>query len=545
MAAVEFPEALNLCVEYVDRNVKEGRGERTALLYGDERYTYREVLENVCRAAHLLERMGLQREQRVLLVLSDHPEFVWFWFATVRMGAVVSAVNPDCKPEELAYYLEYTRSRIVVAEERLVGAGLDLDEARWLHGAIVCRGGSLGSAPPPPEIVRWETEGGLPAARRPGPAAAKVPVVRWEDVRAELPAEHEPADTLAEDVGVMLYTSGSTGFPKAVVHRHVDFLYNTHTYGLPVLGVREDDVTVGVPKLFFGYALGTNLLFPFRAGATVALFPEKSTAERVLEEIHRRRATILCSVPTMLNAMVHLECEPGRFDWSSLRITTSAGEALPGELYERYRAKFGHDVLDGIGSAELFHVYISNRPGDVVAGSLGKVVEGYEAKICDDEGRELPDGELGSLWIRGVSMGLGYFMRTEATRQSFRGEWFVSADKFRRDPDGRFWYGGRTDDLLKVGGRFLAPIEVENVLLSHPAVQEVAVVGYLDAEGLEKPRAFVVPRSGHEATEALAKELQALAKEKLQPWKYPRQVVFRDSLPKSDRGKVLKAALRR
>ena len=519
MAAVEFPEALNLCVEYVDRNVQEGRGDRTALLYKDERYTYRDVLEHVCKAANLLERLGLEREQRVLLVLSDHPEFVWFWFAAVRMGAVVSAVNPDCKPEELAYYLEYTRSRIVVAEARLVGNGLDLEKARWLRAAIVCRGD--GAAP----------EG-------------HVPVARWEDEVHALPSTHEPADTLAEDVGVMLYTSGSTGFPKAVVHRHVDFLYNTHTYGLPVLGVHQDDVTVGVPKLFFGYALGTNLLFPFRAGATVALFSEKSTAERVLEEIDRRRATILCSVPTMLNAMVHLECEPGRFDWSSLRITTSAGEALPGELYERYRQRFGHDVLDGIGSAELFHVYVSNRPGDVVAGSLGRVVEGYEAKICDDDGRELPDGELGSLWIRGVSMGLGYFMRTAATRQSFRGEWFVSADKFRRDPDGRFWYGGRTDDLLKVGGRFLAPIEVENVLLSHPAVQEVAVVGYLDAEGLEKPRAFVVPRSGHEATEALAKELQALAKEKLQPWKYPRQVVFRDSLPKSDRGKVLKAALR-
>lgn len=556
MGAVEFPEALNLCVEYVDRNVAEGHGDRTALLYGEERYTYREVLEHVCKAANLLERMGLEREQRVLLVLSDHPEFVWFWFAAVRMGAVVSAVNPECKPDELAYYLEYTRSRIVVAEERLLDGGLDLEGARWLRGAIVCRGGSAPLPPEPltavapvPEIARWEGEGGQAVrAHMPRPPVTMrgtpVPVVRWEDVSAGLRAEHEPADTLAEDVGVMLYTSGSTGFPKAVVHRHVDFLYNTHTYGLPILGLEEGDVTVGVPKLFFGYALGTNLLFPFRAGATVALFPDKSTAPRVLEEIDRRKATVLCSVPTMLNAMVHLECEPGRYDWSSLRITTSAGEALPGELYERYRARFGHDVLDGIGSAELFHVYVTNRPGDVVAGSLGKVVEGYEAKICDDDGRELPDGELGSLWIRGTSMGLGYFMRTAATRQAFRGEWFVSADKFRRDAQGRFWYGGRTDDLLKVGGRFLAPIEVENVLLSHPAVQEVAVVGYLDAEGLEKPRAFVVPRSGHGATEDLARELQALAKEKLQPWKYPRQVVFRNSLPKSDRGKVLKSALR-
>ncbi|AKU92246.1 benzoate-CoA ligase family protein [Vulgatibacter incomptus] len=515
---MEFPEALNLCVEYVDKNVREGRGERTALLYRDERYTYREVLEHVCKAANLLESLGLQREQRVLLMLSDHPEFVWFWFAAVRMGAVVSAVSPDCKPEELAYYLDYTRSRILVAEERLAGGALRLADAKWLEAAVFCRG-----------------EPRLPLPPR---------SVRWEDEAPKLSADHTPAETVAEDVGVMLYTGGSTGFPKAVVHRHVDFLYNTHTYGLPVLGLGPEDVTVGVPKLFFGYALGTNLLFPFRVGATVALFSERSTAERVLEEIDRRKATVLCSVPTMLNAMVHLEHEPNRYDWSRLRITTSAGEALPPELYRRYREKFGHEVLDGIGSAELFHVYISNRPGDVEVGSLGKVVEGYEARIRDDDGRDLPDGELGSLWIRGVSMGLGYFMRTEASRKVFRGEWFVSADKFRRDAEGRFWYGGRTDDLLKVGGRFLAPIEVENVLLAHPAVQEVAVVGYVDEEGLEKPRAFVVPAAGHAPGDALASELQALAKARLQPWKYPRQVVFRDSLPKSDRGKVLKSALR-
>ena len=517
--AIEFPEALNLCVEYVDHNVREGRGENVALLYGEERYTYREVLENVCRAANLLERVGLEPEQRVLLALSDHPEFVFFWFAAVRMGAVVSAVSPDCKPDEIAYYLDYTRSRVVVAEERLVGVNLFPDRARWLRHTIVCRGG--------PTVAHLGND-----------------VTRWEEARETLSADHTPAATTAEDVGVMLYTGGSTGFPKAVVHRHVDFLANTHAYGLPVLGLREGDVTVAVSKLFFGYALGNNLLFPFRAGATVALFPEKSTPERVLDEVTRRRATVLTSVPTTLNAMANLEVEPGRWDWSSLRITTSAGEALPSELHRRYVERFGHEVLDGIGSAELFHVYITNVPGDVTVGSLGRVVEGYEAKICDDEGREVPDGELGSLWIRGQSVGLGYFMRTEETRRHFRGEWFVSADKFRRDPQGRFWYGGRTDDLLKVNGRCLAPIEVENVLLAPPAVQEVAVVGFEDEKGLTKPRAFVVPRNGIPAGDDLARELQELAKRQLQPWKYPREIVFRESLPKSDRGKVLKKDLR-
>ncbi|WP_373047284.1 benzoate-CoA ligase family protein [Vulgatibacter sp.] len=518
MAAIEFPEALNLCVEYVDRNVREGRGDSVALLYGDERYTYREVLDHVCRAANLLERIGVQQEQRVLLALSDHPEFVFFWFAAVRMGAVVSAVNPDCKGEELAYYLDYTRSRVVVAEERLLGDTLQPAAAPWLRAAVVCRGG--------------------------GSAALGPKVVRWEDERASLSPDHSPAPTLAEDVGVLLYTSGSTGFPKAAVHRHVDFLFSTHTYGLPVLGLAPGDVSVAVSKLFFGYALGNNLLFPFRAGATVALFPDKSTPERVLDEVTRRKATLLTSVPTAINAMANLAVPAGRWDWSSLRLTTSAGEALPAEMHRRYTERFGHEVLDGIGSAELFHVYITNRPGDVTFGSLGRVVDGYEARICDDDGRELPHGELGSLWIRGQSVGLGYFMRTEASRQSFRGEWFVSADKFRRDGEGRFWYGGRTDDLLKVGGRFLAPIEVENCLLSHPAVAEVAVVGFEDEKGLVKPRAFVVPRAGIVPSDALASELQELAKRELQPWKYPRQIVFRSSLPKSDRGKVLKKELR-
>lgn len=514
---LRFPDELNLCVEFLDKRLEEGRGDDLALIYEDERYTYREVHEQVCKAAHLLERLGLEPEQRVLLMLGDHPEFVFFWFATVRMGAVVSAVSPDCKPEELAYYLRYTRSRVAVVEERLLAGTLDPSAFPLLRAVVACRGDGVAL----PDRV-W----------------------RWEDEREALPSEHEAAPTLAEDVGVMLYTGGSTGFPKAVVHRHVDFLYNAHAYGLPILGLRKGDVTVSVSKLFFGYALGTNLLFPFLAGATSVLIPQKATPERILEAVSLHRATLLCSVPTMLNAMASAELEAGRYDWSSLRITTSAGEALPPQLYERYVARFGHEVLDGIGSAELFHVYISNRPGDVTVGSLGKVVPGYEAKICDDDGRELPDGELGALWIRGESMGLGYFMKTAETRKVFRGEWFVSADKFRRDAEGRFWYGGRTDDLLKVGGRFLAPIEVENVLLAHPAVAEVAVVGFLDREGLLKPRAFVVPREGHEPGESLGRELQDWAKARLQPWKYPRQILFRDSLPKSDRGKILRTALR-
>ena len=523
MSLPDFPERVNLCSWFLDHNLEVGRGDRTALLYGDESWTYAEVLAQVCRAARLLQELGVQRDQRVLLALSDHPEFVFFWFAAVRLGCVVSHVSPDNRADELAFYLDYTRARVLVAEERLLGASLDPLAAPWLQGVVLCRGD---------------------AARPPLPATAGPRLVRWEDVPQDDSVFVPVADTLGEDVGVLLYTSGSTGQPKAVPHRHVDFLWSDALYAQPVLGLTERDVTVSISKLFFGYATGNNLLFPFRAGATVALFPDKSTPERVLDEVTRRRATLLTAVPTVLNQLAQLPDQPGRWDTSSLRVTTSAGEALPAELYGRFRARWGCEVLDGIGSAELFHVYCTNRLGDVVPGSLGRPVPGYELKICDDEARELPSGELGSLWVKGPSMGQGYLLRTESTREHFRGAWFVSADKFRRDEEGRFWFGGRADDLLKVSGRFLSPQEVENVLLSHPAVAEVAVAGFSDRDGLTKPRAFVVLRPGVRADDALAAALQALVKEKLAPWKYPREVHFRDGLAKNDRGKIQRSALR-
>jgi len=516
MTAPAFPERLNLCTEFLDRNLALGRGDKPALLYGEESYTYAEVLAQVCRAARLLEELGLQRDQRLLLALSDHPEFVFFWFAAVRLGAVVSHVSPDNRPDELRYFLEYTRARVVVAEERLVPALA----SPHLAAIVACRG-----------------------AGGPLPEGSGPRVARWEELPADDSAFVPAADTLAEDVGVLLYTSGSTGQPKAVPHRHVDFLHSNALYAEPVLGLTERDVTVSISKLFFGYATGNNLLFPFRAGATVVLFPDKATPERVLDEVTRRRATLLTAVPTVLHQLARTAPEPARWDLSSLRIVTSAGEALPAELYARFRERWGAEVLDGIGSAELFHVYCTNRLGDVVPGSLGRPVEGYELKVCDEQGAELTDGELGALWVRGPSMGQGYLLRTESTREHFRGAWFVSADKFRRDSDGRFWFGGRTDDLLKVLGKFLSPLELENVLLSHPAVAEVAVVGFTDEAGLVKPRAYVVPAAGVAPTEALAEELKALVRTRLAAWKAPREVLFRDGLPKNDRGKLQRNAL--
>jgi benzoate-CoA ligase family protein len=366
------------------------------------------------------------------------------------------------------------------------------------------------------------------------------------DYDAEL-ARTAPDTTIApthrDDVCAWLYTSGSTGFPKGAVHKQHDFVFNALTYGLPILGLGPKDIGISVPRLAFGYALGTNLLFPLLAGGSAVLFREKATPEKFFEQLARHRPTVFTAVPTALNQVLNAE-GIDRADFSSLRLTISAGEALPAELYQRWKKRTGVEILDGIGSAEMFHIFITNRLGDVKPGSLGKVVDGYEAKICDDEGRELPRGEVGTLWVRGDSMALEYWQQHDKSKHTFRGDWCVSADKFRQDDDGYFYFCGRGDDMLKVAGKWLSPVEVENALLTHPAVREAAVVGFKDADGLEKPKAFVALHSGYQAGEALAEALKAHVRERLAPFKAPRQVVFVDALPRNDRGKVLYAELR-
>ncbi|HEX8119049.1 MAG TPA: benzoate-CoA ligase family protein, partial [Pyrinomonadaceae bacterium] len=351
------------------------------------------------------------------------------------------------------------------------------------------------------------------------------------------PDEFEPADLSRDDVAIWLFTSGSTGHPKGAVHLQHDLPYNTECYAKGVLGVNEDDLTVSVPKLFFGYATGTNLLFPFAAGGATALFSERSTPEKMFEVIERYRPTVLTSVPTMINGMLNLEGAAGR-DLSSLRMCLSAGEALPAELYRRWVETFGVEIYDGIGSAEMFHIYITNRPGDVKPGSLGRVVEGYEAQVVDAEGRALPAGEMGTLRIKGDSAALCYWQAHEKSKQTFAGDWCTTGDQFHSDEEGYFWYHGRTDDMLKVSGVFVAPAEIENCLLQHEAVLEAAVVGYDEGSGLIKAKAFIVLREGHAAGEDLAQSIKEFVKSRLAPYKYPRRVEFVPALPKNDRGKI-------
>jgi benzoate-CoA ligase len=321
------------------------------------------------------------------------------------------------------------------------------------------------------------------------------------------------------------------------VHLQHDLPYNTEVFAKRTMGVNENDLTVSVPKLFFGYATGTNLLFPFAVGGATALFAERSTPEKMFEVIERYRPTILTTVPTMINAMLNAEDARAR-DISSIRFCYSAGEALPIEMYHRWKETFGVEICDGIGSAEMFHIYITNRPDDVKSGTLGRIVEGYEARIVDADGQEVSTGEMGTLRIKGDSAALCYWNAHEKSKETFAGDWCTSGDQFHVDADGYYYYHGRTDDMLKVSGVFVAPAEIENCLLQHEAVMECAVIGHDRGDGLVKPKAFVVLREGREPAEALADDIKQFVKSRIAVYKYPRWIEFVASLPKNDRGKI-------
>jgi benzoate-CoA ligase family protein len=505
---ISFPEKFKMADYFLYHNIEEGRENKTCLYFRDETYTYGETIRMANRTGNALRELGVEIEDRVLIVLPDCPEFVWTWFGASRVGAVITMVNPLLPAEDYKYYLEYTRARCAVVHESLLK---NFEEAamsaHYLRNTLV-----VGD-----ECGRFQS---------------------FKQVVDSQPTECEPADTHRDDIAIWLFTSGSTGHPKGAVHLHHDLPFNTEVFAKRTIGVREDDLTVSVPKLFFGYATGTNLLFPFAVGGATALFAERSTPEKLFEVIERYHPTVLTTVPTMINAMLNVEDGARQRDLSSLRFCYSAGEALPIELYNRWMETFGVEICDGIGSAEMFHIYITNRPGDVKPGSLGRVVEGYEARIVDADGREVPTGEMGTLKIKGDSAALCYWNAHEKSKETFAGDWCTTGDQFHVDAEGYYWYHGRTDDMLKVSGVFVAPAEIENCLLQHEAVLEAAVIGHDAGDGLVKPKAFVRLREGHDPNEDLARAIQEFVKSRLALYKYPRWVEFVSMLPKNDRGKI-------
>jgi acyl-coenzyme A synthetase/AMP-(fatty) acid ligase len=690
----KFPHEFNLADYFLFDRLSEGLGDKVAILFGEERYTYAGVAERVRCLRGFFAITGLAREERVLILLHDSPAFVWAFFATLYHGAVVAMGNPDAPASDLAYLVEYTRAAVVITHLRTadlicpalavarlralilvpeVPTGGDVEGDPWsatppnsrgpssmpstwsfagpssgtpgpcsvegsvqdalsavessipsvssaLSGPSSCASGPISIGPLPSSLEPLPSSvGPLPSSVEPLPSSAAgedksitlpPPAIRGgpsstppsslpapsstptsslvrpsptatlltapfrvmaalsptslrdalERGRSSYPDRAPPRRTKRDDIAVWLFTSGSTGRSKAAIHTHRDFAYSTECYAKRTIGYRQDDITASVSRLFFGYATGTNLMFPFAVGGAVGLIAERPTPEMLALAIERYRPTVVTNVPTMMSKLLEYDearaaAGQPRLDLSSVRFYLSAGEALPPALLERFTARFKSDVYDGIGSAEMFHIYCTNRPGDIKPGSLGRVVDGYTIKILRSEAigpgePDLPPGETGVMWVKGDSVAIGYFQDRDKSWATFYGHWCRTGDLFRLDEEGYLWFSGRADDLLKVGGVWVSPVEVEDCLTQHPKVALAAVIG-AEEGGLTKPKAFIVVRDEEKkaiATEegraALAAELKSHVKTKLSKHKYPRWVVFVDDVPKNDRGKVDRKTLK-
>ncbi|MBX3208529.1 MAG: benzoate-CoA ligase family protein [Labilithrix sp.] len=513
-------------------------GSRAAVRFGDRSWTYDAVADKTRRMTGLLAAAGVRRGERVLVILPDVPPFAWTFFGILARGAVVAMGNPLAPTDTLAYLVGYTRATAVVTVPAVAEVLRPLVESAEseVQAIFVVPDAPTGSDP----------EARITETKFTGKVKELAPLLDGAEPM-------EPVNVHRDEPAIWLFTSGSTGEPKANVHTNRDFAFNTEVYAKQTVGYRKDDVTISVPRLFFGYATGTNLMFPFAVGATAGLFSERPTPESLANAIAMYRPTVVTNVPTMLGKLLEhddalkKEGKPG-LDLSSIRFSLSAGEALPEPLLRRWLDRFASDVYDGIGSAEMFHIYASNRPGDIKPGSLGKVVAGYELRVLpeDAEGAgasPCAPGEIGVLWVKGDSVSQGYWLDRDKSWRTFHGHWCRTGDLFHVDAEGYLYFAGRADDLLKVGGQWVAPLEVEECLLEHAAVAAAAVIGVED-EGLLKTKAFIVARAGHAATPELASALQEHVKTSLARYKYPRVIEFVDDLPKNDRGKVDKKALR-
>ncbi len=494
-APVVFPDDFNLADYYLFDRIAEGRGGKSAIRYGAREYTYELVAQRSRAFASLLAVRGVRRGERVLIVLPDAPPFAWVFFGTLARGAVVAMGNPDATVTQIEYLVGYTRATAVVTVPRIAEA-----LRRELHEKGIGR--ELQCVWTVPETRTGED----PEASDPAVGASEG---RFFDLASDL-ASAPLGDRVAihrDEPAIWLFTSGSTGEPKANIHSHRDFAFNTEVYAKRTLGYRKDDVTISVPRLFFGYATGTNLMFPFAVGATAALFSERPTPETLTAAIAMYRPSIVTNVPTMLGKLLehdHALRARGEapLDLSTIRFSLSAGEALPEALLTRWLERFGSDVYDGIGSAEMFHIYATNRPGDVKPGSLGRVVEGYDLRVLPEEAEgpgtaPCAPGEIGVLWVKGDSVSHGYWLDRDKSWKTFHGHWCRTGDLFRIDEAGYLFFAGRADELLKVSGLWVAPVEVEECLMSHAAVSLAAVIG-IEELGLMKPKAFIVLRAGVE-----------------------------------------------
>jgi len=509
-----IPRDYNAAVDLVERNLKGGRGGKLAYIDDRGGYTYAELAERVDRAASALRALGLEQEQRVMLALLDGIDFPTVFLGAIKAGIVPIAVNTLLTSTDYDFMLKDSRARALVVSDALYER----------FAPILAR---------QPALKHVVVAGAKPIEGRP----------RLADLLAAAASRAQAAATSADDVCFWLYSSGSTGAPKGVVHLHSHLILTAELFGKPVLGIRESDVVFSASKLFFAYGLGNSLTFPLAVGATAVLLPGRATPDAVFRALKESRATIFYGAPTLYAALLASPELPPR-GALALRLCSSAAEPLPDNIGKRWSEHFGVDILDGIGSTEMLHVYLSNRPGDVRYGTTGKPVPGYEIRLVDDEGKPVAQGEIGELQVKGPTAAAGYWNQRERSRHTFLGEWTRSGDKYLEDAEGYFVYCGRTDDMLKVGGIYVSPAEVEAALMTHAAVLEAAVVGQLDEEKLVKPKAYVVLKAGVAGSAKLAQELQEHVKRRLARYKYPRWIEFIEELPKTATGKIQRFKLR-
>ncbi len=497
----------NLVDDFVDRHIREGRGGKVAIISEGRTWAYAQTCEQVNRVGNGLRELGVQEGQRVLLLVPDCPEFVAAYFGAIKIGAVAVPTNTALRPSDYAYFMDESEAAALIVHSSLYPQ---------VEPVLAQR-----------KKLRCVTIGD-----------------QWDDWLKSQSAELDAAATSPDDSAFWLWTSGSTGMPKAAVHRQRDWSVCCECYAHGILGTCPDDVMFSSSKLFHAYGLGNGLMFPFHAGATTVLYPGRPRAGTILEKVHAARPTLFFSVPTLYAAMLQETDGPDAYDLSSVRLAVSAAEPLPAEIFRRWKERFGVEILDGLGSTEALHIYLSARTGKVKPGSTGQPVPGYQLRIVDETGRDAPQGSIGDLLVRGASTAACYWKRPELSAERMQGEWFHSGDKYFLDEDGYYWYAGRSDDMFRVSGQWVSPIEVESALIEHNAVLEAAVVPYLEANGLHTTKAFVVLKHDLAGSAEIIQELQTFVKQRITPYKYPRRIEFLAELPKSAAGKVLRYKLR-